>query len=188
MWKTVLAGTTALVIAGGGMAVAQSGSRSDAPRGQPSAEDIGARVDARVARIKARLQLTPEQEQHWPAVEAAIRDLAKQRAARMSERRTSRDGADLIERMRRGADAMSTTGTGLKQLADAIEPLHKSLDDRQKQRLAALLRDGGAARDGRGRRFSDSSRSRDAHRHSERGHRGHHGYHGRHGHHGRDGR
>ena len=180
MWKTVLAGTTALVIAGGSFAVAQSGARTDGPRNQPTAEAINARVDARVARIKARLRLTSEQEKHWAAVEAAIRDLAKERAARVSERRASRDAAatrpNAIERMRRGADAMSTRAASLKKLADATEPLYGSLDESQKRRLGALLRASGQRGMGRqaaGPRFSD------ARRFDHRGYHGHRGYRGR---------
>lgn len=183
MLKSILVATTALVIAGGSVAIAQSGPRANVPRGQASAEDIGAMIDARVAAIKARLRLTAEQEKHWPAVEAAIRERAKERVARMSERRTSREAAtgatepDVIGRMRRGADAMSTRAAGLKKLADAVEPLYKTLDDSQKQRLAALLRAPGqpamGPRHGAGPRFSDAGRF------DYRGHHGHHGYRGR---------
>jgi zinc resistance-associated protein len=184
MLKTVLAGTTALVIAGSSLAIAQSGPRADTSRGQPSAADISAMADARVARIKARLRLTAEQEKHWPAVEAAIRDLAQERATRMHERRTAREAAggaqpDAIERMRRGADAMTTRAASLKKLADATEPLFKSLDDSQKQQLAMLLRAPGAfamgERHAAGPRVSDGRRFRDGQRFSHRGHRGHHG-------------
>jgi hypothetical protein len=51
--------------------------------------------------------------------------------------------------MREGADAMTARAANLKKLADASEPLYKSLDDSQKSRFGALLRMGG--RDGHGR-------------------------------------
>ena len=51
-----------------------------------STEDVAAFTDARIAGLKAGLKLTAEQEKNWPAVETAIRDLAKQRADRMKER------------------------------------------------------------------------------------------------------
>ena len=125
MLKTVLAGATALVIAGGSLAIAQSGQRNDARRWQPSAEEISALTDLRVARIKSGLRLTAEQEQNWPAVEAAIRELAKERAARISERRAAREAGaarpGFIERMRRGADAMSTQAAGLKKALGALD-------------------------------------------------------------------
>lgn len=181
MWKTVLAGTTALVIAGGSLAIAQSGGRTDGPRNQTTVEAINAKMDARVSRIKSRLRLTSEQEKNWPTVEAAIRDLAKDRATRMSERRAARDAAGMtqpnaIERMRRGADAMSARAASLKKFADVTEPFYNSLDDSQKQRFRGLLRVSGSAGmgrwDGRGPRFSEV-RGGD--------HRGHHGHHGNRG-------
>jgi hypothetical protein len=126
------------------------------PRWRPSAEDISAFTDARIAALKAGLKLTAEQEKNWPAAEAAIRDLAKQRADRMkeledhrAERRDARasgnvpPGPDAIERLRRGADAMNARAAAIKHLADAVEPLYKSLDDGQKRRFGMLLRVGG---------------------------------------------
>src|SRR5258705_7904699 len=91
MWKTVLAGSTALVIACSSLAVAQAAPANDASRDRPTATDIAARVDVRLARIKARLRLTSEQEKYWPAVESAVRGIVKERAAQRSERRTSRN-------------------------------------------------------------------------------------------------
>ena len=59
--------------------------------------------------------------------------------------RSSR-GPDAIGRLRQGADAMTARAAGLKKLADAAEPLYKSLDDGQKRRFAMLLRMGGRSR------------------------------------------
>ena len=110
MWKTVLAGSTALAIAGATLAYAQQGpgGRDFAPRWQPSAEDISAFGDARIAALHAGLKLTAEQEKNWPAVESALRDLAKQRSERFAARASADRPTDLIERLglaRRGDDA-----------------------------------------------------------------------------------
>ncbi|MGH6724957.1 MAG: Spy/CpxP family protein refolding chaperone, partial [Pseudolabrys sp.] len=61
MWKTVLAGSTALAIAGATLAYAQQGPRGRdfAPRWRPSAADITAFGDARIAALHAVLKLTP---------------------------------------------------------------------------------------------------------------------------------
>ena len=152
MWTTVLAGVTALSVCGAGLAFAQQApAPTDTPRWRPSAEDVAAMTDARIAALRAGLKLSAEQEKHWPAVEAALRDLDKQRADRMSAMAQRRDAArggnpparpDTIERLRRSADAMTARGAALKQLADAAEPLYKSLDDSQKQRFALLMRMG----------------------------------------------
>jgi len=158
MKKTIAAGTIALMLAGAGAALAQSAPPREGMRmTRPSAEDVAAFTDARIAALKAGLKLTAEQERNWPAVETALRDLAKQRAERsnaMAQRREARRGndsaaqpaPDAIARMREGADAMTQRAANLKKLADASEPLYKSLDEAQKHRFAALIRMGG--RDG----------------------------------------
>ena len=58
MWKTVLAGTTALAIAGGTLAYAQQGSTGfERVQGwRPSAEDITAFGEARIAALHAGLR------------------------------------------------------------------------------------------------------------------------------------
>lgn len=144
MWKAVLAGTTALAITGGSLVYAQQPSGDPGPqRWRPSAQDISAFADARIAALKAGLKLTAEQEKNWPAVEKALRDLAKARADRIMARRDApRDDAqktdDPIERLRVRAEVMSARAAGLKQLADAAEPLYKSLDEAQKRRFTML--------------------------------------------------
>jgi zinc resistance-associated protein len=165
MMKQVLAVTFALSLTGASLALAQQGPGQGPERGgmrwRLNAEDAAAFTDAHIAALKAGLKLTPDQEKNWPAVETAIRDLAKDRADRMKARmermaalREARRGADnaqpaaqpgpdAIARLREGADAMTTRAANLKKLADAAEPLYKSLDDGQKRRFAVLLRMGG---------------------------------------------
>jgi zinc resistance-associated protein len=162
MWKTVLAGTTALMIAGASLAYAQApGKEGRAQHWKPSAADITAFGDARIAAVHAGLKLTPDQEKNWPAVEAALRDVAKQRAdrfaARASADRPKESPKDPIERLNRRAETMTQQGAMLKKLADAAGPLYASLDEGQKHRFVALAKLGG-------REFAG------------RGHRGHHGW------------
>jgi hypothetical protein len=157
MLKVMLAGATALAIAGSTLVYAQQRpgapdaaaqeQRGDHPRWQMSAEDAQALSDARIAGLKAGLRLTPEQEKSWPAVEAAMRELANDRIARREERRKEREARgdqprerDMVASLRQRADSMSKRAAGLARLADAAEPLYKSLDDGQKRRLAMLTR------------------------------------------------
>jgi len=160
MWKTVLAGSTALAIAGATLAYAQQGpgGRDGAQRWHPSAEDISAFGDARIAALHTGLKLTAEQEKNWPAVESALHDLAKQRSERFAARASADRPKDMIERLALRADAMTQRGASLKKLADAAGPLYKSLDDAQKHRFTVLARLGG-------RHFG-----------RERGMQGHHGW------------
>jgi zinc resistance-associated protein len=154
MWKPILAATVALMIAGPSLGLAQSGpaapdgagpaARAQGPRMRMTAEDIQALTDARIAGLKAGLRLTPEQEKNWPPVESAIRDLAKERTDRFNAHRARLEQPgqqrDAIEVLRERADAMGARAASLKKLADAAEPLYRSLDDGQKQRLALLAR------------------------------------------------
>ena len=145
MLKTILAGATALAIAGGSLAYAQKGPEGPkgAERWRPTAQDIAAFGDARIAALKAGLKLTPDQEKNWPAVETALRDMAKQRSERFAARASADKPTDPSERMSVRAQAMTQQGEALKKLADAAGPLYKSLDDGQKHRFMVLARLGG---------------------------------------------
>jgi hypothetical protein len=175
MLKAILAGTTALAIAGSSLVYAQQRpGRFEMGRGQPNLEDMRAFAEARLGALKAGLMLAPEQERNWPAFEQAAREFTKQRLDRVNARmavrgeRQERRRLDPTERMRRRAEVMSETGAALKKLADATDPLYKSLDDSQKRRFAVLSRLGG--RDGRGGR-EFRGRGGDGRRGMERGFR-----------------
>ena len=142
MWKTVLAGTTALAIVGTSLAYAQQrpGNDDGARHWRPSVEDMNAFGDARIAALHAGLKLTAEQEKNWPAVESALKDLAKQRSERFAARASVDRPTDPIERMSLRAERLSQRGAALKKLADAAGPLYKSLDEAQKHRFTVLAR------------------------------------------------
>lgn len=145
MLKTVLAGATALAIAGSAFAYAQPGPQGH-ERGQrwrPNAEDVAAFGAARIAALRAGLKLTAEQEKNWPAVEAALQDLAKQRAERVAARAGADKPNDPMERLSTHAAAMESRGAALKKFAGAAAPLYQSLDDGQKRRFMVLARMGG---------------------------------------------
>ncbi len=112
-----------------------------------SAEDRAAFLDARIAALKAGLQLNADQEKNWAPLEAAMRDLAKERAARMAawrERRedNSAEASDMspIDRLTRASERLTARAADLQKLAAAAKPLYDSLDDGQKRRFAVLFR------------------------------------------------
>ena len=102
--------------------------------------DFNALTDARVGIIKAALQLTPDQEKYWPAVEEAIRARGKNQQARFERVAALRDSSPMegnaVELMQRRADSLIQRGADLKKLADAWEPLYKTLSPDQKKRMA----------------------------------------------------
>ena len=111
-----------------------------------SAEDRAAFTDARIAAVHAGLKLNAEQEKLWPPVESAVRDFAKLRferanarmEARRNESQDQQKPADPVAKLRQRADNMISSAAALKKIADAADPLYKTLDDGQKRRLAIL--------------------------------------------------
>ncbi len=130
-------------------------------------EDRAALVDARIAAVHAGLKLNADQEKLWPPVEAAVRDFAKLRIDRANARMDGGPGDaakngdkpdDPVARLRQRADDMGATSAALKKIADAADPLYKSLDDGQKRRLAILTHHRGpfgGGEDGPPRRFME---------------------------------
>jgi zinc resistance-associated protein len=155
MWKGIVAGSVALALAGSSLVYAQQqrGRTDGAQRWRPNVEDMRAFGEARLAGLKAGLALTPEQEKNWPAFEAAAREFGKVRFDQMSATRSAQPSTDPAERLRRRATAMTDTGAVLKKLADATDPLYKSLDDNQKRRFSMLSRIAGERMGGPGRHF-----------------------------------
>ena len=130
---------------GGSFAVADdSAQRED--HGRFSPEDRAAFLDARIAALKAGLQLNAEQEKNWGPLESAMRDLAKQRAERFAAWRERRDdnqdgGAEIspVDRLARASERLSARAADLQKLAAPAKPLYDSLDDSQKRRFAVLF-------------------------------------------------
>ena len=116
-------------------------------------EDRAAYADARIAAVHAGLKLTADQEKLWPPVEAAVREFAKLRIDRANARMNApRDDSsqqkpdDPVARLRDRAENMAATAAAMKKIAEAADPLYKTLDDGQKRRLAVLTRmDAGSA-------------------------------------------
>ena len=84
--------------------------------------------DAQIASIKQRLHLTPEQEQMWPAVEAALRSIAYSHAQQARRRGVSSETMPVAD-----IDPQSVEG-----LKSAAVPLIMSFDEEQKQEVRNL--------------------------------------------------
>src|SRR5215218_8436648 len=144
MRKFAIAGVAALAIAGSTAVYAQQHRWF---HGHMNQEDRAAFTDARIAAVKAGLRLNADQEKLWPPVEAAVRDFAKLRMdranARMNAERNDSSADqqkqdDPVARLRDRAETMAATAAAMKRIADAADPLYKTLDDGQKRRLAIL--------------------------------------------------
>ena len=106
-----------------------------------STADISAFADARIAALKAGLQLTPDQEKNWPPFEQALRDMVQLRIQRVQARQAAGDRQQQgtpFDRLSQGADNMAKTSAALKKIADTGAPLYQSLNDDQKNRFVML--------------------------------------------------
>src|SRR5476651_1647902 len=102
---------------------------------QLTAEQIVANSDANIDRIKAELNLTPEQEKNWTAFNSAMHYLGHNGADRLNLRiaRAKRDPPDdIIEQMRNEAQFLNDRAVDQRNVADAAEPLFAGLNDKQK--------------------------------------------------------
>ena len=167
MMKTAVLGTTVLFLTASPIAFAQTPAPANTDR--LSADQRNALTDMRVDLTKAALQLTPEQEKLWPAVESAIRARADDRKGRVAKvqetvgKRADQNPAEAMKNrdpiafLQRRSEALAQRSADDDKLAEAWQPLYKTLSPEQRQRMAALailvLQD---MRDPADRRFTQS--------------------------------
>jgi hypothetical protein len=146
MRKFVIAGVAVLAIAATTAVYAQhSWFRDRMTHARMSPEDRAAMADAKIAAVHAGLKLTADQEKLWPPVESAVREMVKIKLDRAAAWAAAAAAAkpddakpDPVARLRNRADRMMARATVMKKIADAADPLYKTLDDGQKRRLAML--------------------------------------------------
>ena len=131
MLRPVITATALIALAGSSLAYAQhnfpGGGRltDDQPRFEQrhrlSAADVSAFADARIAALKAGLQLTPDQAKNWPQFEQAVRDLVQLRIQRLQERQASdqQSPGTPFERLSQRADNMAKTSAAVARLKDS---------------------------------------------------------------------
>jgi zinc resistance-associated protein len=83
--------------------------------------------DAQIASIKERLHLTQDQERMWPAVEAALRNMAYKRAQQAAVRGAARN-----------VQAAAVDPEAVQGLKSAAVPLIMSFNDEQKEEVRSL--------------------------------------------------
>jgi hypothetical protein len=140
---------TALFVAASLPALAQTQNRLAGAAERLSQADVSPLTDLRITLVKSALQLTPDQEKLWPPIEDAIRARAQDREERLegtvgrAEERRDRAieavrNRNPIDFMHRRADNMTQRADDLNKLADAWQPLYRTLTTEQKRRMGAL--------------------------------------------------
>jgi hypothetical protein len=90
-----------------------------------------------IARIKSVLKLTPEQQHYWPAVESALRGIARQRVQPVEQTE------GMISRVSHRVYSFVLDSATIARIGAAARPLVRVLDDRQKQDAIALCHEMG---------------------------------------------
>jgi hypothetical protein len=157
MKKLILIGIASAALTGLpliNVSIAQTADKTPATQSEqhsgPADNQIANEVDARIAQLKAHLNLSVDQEKNWPGLQSALHDYGIQqfKTAIESVNRPSRHDRDQqvqdrpndIALMRTMADSLTARGASLKKLADAADPLYGVLDDRQRSELFQFLR------------------------------------------------
>jgi LTXXQ motif family protein len=160
MFKSMIAATAVIAIAGSSVVYAQQGHWG--PRAERhqhhhvNAADMAAFTDARIAALKAGLELTTAQQQNWPAFEQALRGVAQLRtqaaaarhpqgqetgtAPQQNAQQQPQTARDPFDRLAKRADTMAKMSAALQKVAEAGRPLYQSLTDTQKARFKTLSR------------------------------------------------
>lgn len=121
MWKALVAGLFVLAFAG-----------------VPAKAEMSPQVEAGIARFKAALRLKPEQQKHWPRVEAALRSLANDGDRERVQVADAQPG--FFRRTVSRAGEMAMNAASMRRLVSAAQPLVKSLDQDQKREAITLAR------------------------------------------------
>jgi len=119
MWKAVLAGAM-LATMGATFVSAQDINYAAEETGTSQRRVVV--TDGQIARLRAALKLTSDQQRYWPAVESALRGLAR--------RQQNDRGSD---GMVRRAAAAAVDANVVRRVVSAAGPLISVLDEQQKQ-------------------------------------------------------
>ncbi len=96
----------------------------------------GALTQVNVARIKAALKLTPEQQAYWPPIEVALRDIQREQADPSAN-------PGLLRRISNRVVSVVLNGAAAARLAAAARPLVKALTSEQRDTAISLAREMG---------------------------------------------
>jgi hypothetical protein len=104
-----------------------------APKADPNRKET---ASAEIARIKATLKLTPSQEQYWPPVEAALRDILTQIGYEHDHQR----GGPKTAQAKHPAAPTQIDPDRVQRLTSAALPLLMTFDETQKSEVRRLAR------------------------------------------------
>jgi hypothetical protein len=92
--------------------------------------------ESHIARLRAVLNLSAEQQKYWGPVESALRALARQQSRQEAS-------AGPVQRMSDRASSLASTAVQLRRLASVAAPLIRVLDDSQKRSAVSFAQSAG---------------------------------------------
>lgn len=98
------------------------------------------RVEARIHKLHAQLQITPAQEDLWNHVAQVMRDNAQTMDALTQARAAKAQTMTALDDLKTYADIVEAHAEGLKKFTPAFEALYDSMSDAQKQQADAVFR------------------------------------------------
>jgi hypothetical protein len=138
MWKARLVSAIALATISSFSAFADT-EFAQGQQNSPAASSQPVVSQAQISRLKSVLKLTGAQEQLWPAVESAFRDVFQQQL----ENGVAPNG--LVQGISNKAAAIGLNALALRRLGAAAYPLIKTLSEEQKESAIAFARSMGLA-------------------------------------------
>lgn len=120
--------------------VAPGLAQQPAPAPAPTYTEADARavLNARLAALKAVMELTPEQDKLWAPLETAVRDISKTAAARRQARENFRPKT-FLDFLELTANEEEARAQDLKKFVAAAKPLVASLTPEQVRRVPPFL-------------------------------------------------
>ena len=129
MWKAAIAGFLILAMAGSSAMAEGTTNRGYRFQSQGTSPEM----ESGIARFKAALRLTPDQQRHWPRVEAALRAMDRNKDADDGDR-------GMLRRIGHRAVDLVISAASIQRLVSAARPLMKTLDDEQRSQALVLAR------------------------------------------------
>jgi hypothetical protein len=130
MWKAGLVG--AIAFATIGLPSAFADNLGAIPQDRASVQSETMLSQAQIIRLKSVLKLTQAQEQFWPAVEHAFREISAAQEGGTAQ--------GLVQGIKHRATAVALNAIALRRLATAAYPLIRTLNEDQKQSALTFAR------------------------------------------------
>jgi periplasmic protein CpxP/Spy len=128
-----------IAFAGANLCLAASDNPAQKTSARPSKVD---RTEARIIDLRAKLKITPAQEELWNKVTQVMRDNAKTMDTLNQARREKANSMNAVEDLKSYSEVAQAHADELKKFVPVFEELYASMSDDQKKDADMLFRHG----------------------------------------------